>query len=43
MTYTDYKEDIMSVPDQITATEATMWIMVSHYNFFYHFYSTPPQ
>ena len=34
MTYTDYKEDIMSVPDQITATEATMWIMVSHYKFF---------
>ena len=29
MTYTDYKEDIMLVPDQITATGASIWIMVS--------------
>ena len=37
MTYTDYEEDIMPVPDQITATGATMWIMGLSLYIFYHF------
>ena len=38
MTYTDYKEDIMLVPDQITATGASIWIMV---DFFKNLYPIP--